>query len=147
MGGLCLFLGGCIRGTYRMSEGIAKETEGEHKGSIEASELVNWRVVEFPKFSPLSCNISPQRCFRGKEGLLSTNIQCLQHQFTSRFRHFAILPLTTHHSLLTSSPTRHFLYSILYPPISDLGPQSSDFRPPNSALCRPFSNELHCAPI
>jgi hypothetical protein len=36
MGNLCLFLGGYIRGTYVMSERIAKETEGEHTGNIEA---------------------------------------------------------------------------------------------------------------
>ena len=35
-GGLCLFLGGYLGGTYRVSEGIAKESEGQDKG---------WRVV------------------------------------------------------------------------------------------------------
>jgi hypothetical protein len=35
MENLCLFLGGYIGGTYRMSEGIAKEREGEHTGIIE----------------------------------------------------------------------------------------------------------------
>jgi hypothetical protein len=35
MGDLWSFFDGFIGGTYRMSEGIAKESEGEHKGSIE----------------------------------------------------------------------------------------------------------------
>jgi hypothetical protein len=50
MGNLCQFLGGYIGGTYGLSEGIAKETEGEHKGNIEArltGELANWRIGEY----------------------------------------------------------------------------------------------------
>jgi hypothetical protein len=41
MGNQCLFFGGCIGGTYRMSEGIAKETEGEHKGNIDDG---GWKI-------------------------------------------------------------------------------------------------------
>jgi hypothetical protein len=49
MGDLYLFLGGYIGGTYRMSEGIAKETEGEHKGNIDDGgwKMENWRTGEW----------------------------------------------------------------------------------------------------